>query len=445
MKRLLLFTRYPAPGAAKTRLIPTLGEVGAAQLHRGLAELALSEMNRYEGASAEIWYTGADLSAMAAWLGNDNSFRPQSSGDLGERMADAFRTSFAEGADCIVIAGTDCPDLGADTYAAAFDALATHDVVVGPAVDGGYYLIGLRRQSWPRAEVLFHEVDWGTAQVFDQTRTRIALAGLTHALTAPLVDIDTPKDLPVWQRRVEAATGRPAVCVVIPTLNAGTGFTSTMRSVAAKNVEILVADAGSTDGTCNVAQSFGARVIVAPRGRAVQMNFASAFATGETILFLHSDTKLPNGYVDEVQRALSQDGVIAGAFRFETDYRSWQMRIVGRSTNLRARWLQLPYGDQGIFLRLADFRRLGGFRELPIMDDFDFIVRARRFGRIALAQSAAVTSGRRWRELGVWRTMLRNQATVAMYLAGVSPEKLARYYRGGARVSNESGPTGRAK
>jgi hypothetical protein len=123
--------------------------------------------------------------------------------------------------------------------------------------------------------------------------------------------------------------------------------------------------------------------------------------------------------------------VVAGAFRFATDYASPAMRVIAWSTNARARRLHLPYGDQGLFIRTKDFRRLVGFNEWPIMEDFDFVVRAKRRGRIALAGSPAVTSGRRWKRLGVWRTMVRNQIVVTLYYAGVSPEWLAQYYKRG--------------
>ncbi len=432
----MLFTRYPRSGAAKTRLIPALGEDGAAQLHRELTERALMHAKRFDAAETEVWYTGADEAAMSSWLGPEQRFRAQNEGDLGRRMSAAFETAMREGAARAVIAGTDCPDLGPETYAAAFDALRSNDLVLGPAIDGGYYLIGLRRDAWPRAAALFDGIPWSTEHVLARTLEESQRLGLSHALTAPLADIDSPDDLAIWRRiNNRGGAGTASLSVVIPTFNAGAGFEATLRSATAESgAEIIVADAGSTDGTRELARQFGARVIQAPRGRARQMNVASAHASGETLLFLHSDTLLPGGYVDEVHRTLARPGVVAGAFSFATDYAANSMRVVEASTNFRARILQLPYGDQGIFIRTADFRRLGGFRDLPIMDDFDFVIRARKLGRVACAGSAAVTSGRRWRELGVWRTMIRNQTVVAMYYAGIDTERIARYYRRGVKT-----------
>jgi rSAM/selenodomain-associated transferase 2 len=225
---------------------------------------------------------------------------------------------------------------------------------------------------------------------------------------------------------------RPYLSVIVPTLNAGDALDGVLRSIGRSNeVETIVADGGSTDGTLERAKADGIKVIACPRGRAAQMNLASAHVSGDVLLFLHSDTMLPPGYLDDVRRTLSRPGVIAGAFRFKTDYPARAMRLVEWTTNLRSRLLQLPYGDQGLFMRVSVFRRLGGFRELPIMDDFDFVRRARRLGRIGCAPTAAVTSGKRWRRLGIWRTALRNQAIVALYYCGVSAERLAQLYRRG--------------
>ncbi len=430
-RRVMVFTRYPEPGRSKTRLIPALGPDGAATLHRQLAERTLDGIRRFDGA-VEVWYTGAGEPTMRQWLGAALDLRAQCDGDLGARMAHAFDAAFATGTGQALIVGSDCPDLGPETYVAALDALARHDVALGPALDGGYYLIGLRREAWPRARGLFDEIAWSTDTVLQETLDRAHTSGLSVAHTATLADVDEPADIEFWSRAQSGPGAKPLISIIVPTRNAGDLLESTLRSIGnSPEVELIVVDAGSDDGTVERASSFGARVVASPPGRARQMNRASAYAAGDVLLFLHSDTVLPQGYVEEIRRILSRTGVVAGAFRFATDYRNVAMRVVEWSTNLRARWLQLPYGDQGIFVRTSDFRRLGGFHEWPIMDDFDFIVRARKLGRIAIADSAAVTSGARWKNLGILRTMLRNQIVVALYYGGVPPDRLAELYRRG--------------
>lgn len=192
--RLIVMTRYPNPGESKTRLIPALGAEGAADLHRRLAEQTAAEARKFTRRcriDLEIRFTGGDEPEMRDWLRGDYSLRAQGDGDLGARLSRAFSESFAEGSMCVVAIGTDCPELGAEHLVAAFDALREHELVIGPAADGGYYLIGLSR---PFPEI-FQDIPWGSGEVFDRT-VRIARANNRHpALLPVLSDIDRPEDL----------------------------------------------------------------------------------------------------------------------------------------------------------------------------------------------------------------------------------------------------------
>lgn len=202
MERLIIFTRYPEPGLAKTRLIPALGAVGAASLHRRFTELMLkrvlaadSELNG--GVSIEVWFAGGNEELMRQWLGEDLVYRSQGEGDLGERMARAFATAFGEGMERVAIAGTDCPDLGADLIAELFQRLrGGSKVVLGPAVDGGYYAIGLRC-FLPE---LFTGISWSTSKVLQQTIDKANFLGYDWQLLPELGDIDRPEDL--WRLAV---------------------------------------------------------------------------------------------------------------------------------------------------------------------------------------------------------------------------------------------------
>jgi rSAM/selenodomain-associated transferase 2 len=218
--------------------------------------------------------------------------------------------------------------------------------------------------------------------------------------------------------------------VIIPAFNEAGRIGNTLSGlISYPDTEIIVADGGSTDATREVVCPFGIRILTSPLGRARQMNFAAAYASAETLLFLHADTRLQPDYCDRIERILEQPGVAAGAFRFQTDFDSPSMRMVTAFTNLRARLFELPYGDQGLFLRTATFRRAGGFAPMPIMEDYEMVRRLRRWGRIAIDDAPAITSGDRWRTLGVWRTTLRNARIVAMHSLGVAPERLRDLYR----------------
>jgi rSAM/selenodomain-associated transferase 2 len=229
----------------------------------------------------------------------------------------------------------------------------------------------------------------------------------------------------------------PWVSVIIPAVNEADRIAAAVTAARAPGAEILVADGGSTDATARVAASAGARVIRCPRGRAVQQNTAAARARGRILLFCHADTRLPPGWPVAVVQTLARRNVVAGAFGFQTELDSWGMRIVKRLVRFRSEILQLPYGDQGLFLSAEAFRRVGGFPDRPIAEDLALVRRLRRFGRIETSDAAAVTSDRRWRRAGVLRTTAVNQLVLIGLYLGLSPGRLGRWYRrltaGGAK------------
>lgn len=430
-KRIILFTRYPEPGKTKTRLIPTLGTEEAAALHRRMTEHTLHQAAQQAMAAIEVAWTGGDESAMRAWLGPAVRLREQVAGDLGARMAAALRAAFDEGVAVALVAGCDCPDLGTETYAAAFDALKDNDLVLGPAADGGYYLIGLRAAAAPALPALFAQMEWSTSRVLSDTIARARTAGLRVAQLATLEDVDLPADLAVWDR-CTGAIPRPALSVIVCTLNDAARLNATLDALGhADDMEVIVADGGSTDQSCAIAPQHGAAVIHAPCGRAAQFNLGAAKAAGDTLLFLHADTRVPPSFREDMRVCLAEPNTVAGAFRFATDFDSASMRIVTASANFRARRFQLPYGDQGLFMRRETFRRAGGFPPALIMEDYMLVRRLQNLGRIAITPSAAVTSGDRWRRLGVWRATLRNARIVALHGLGVPPDRLAQIYRRG--------------
>lgn len=160
------------------------------------------------------------------------------------------------------------------------------------------------------------------------------------------------------------------------------------------------------------------------------MNAGAAAARGDLLLFLHADTQLPQDFVRDVCAILSRPGIVAGAFRLKIDSRGAGMRFVEWAANLRARWFQLPYGDQALFTSTAMFRTAGGFPELPIMEDVEFVRRVGHRGRIAVAPTAVITSARRWRRRGLARTTCLNLLLLLAYYLGWPPRKLAEWYRG---------------
>ncbi|MEG3438200.1 TIGR04283 family arsenosugar biosynthesis glycosyltransferase [Pannus brasiliensis CCIBt3594] len=219
------------------------------------------------------------------------------------------------------------------------------------------------------------------------------------------------------------------ISVIIPTLNEEKMIQTTLREIG-EGVEIIVVDGGSTDNTVELAKQSGARVFIPEKkGRSNQMNCGAEMATGDIVLFLHADTLVPEDYRERIIETLACPGTIAGAFALRVEGEEKSLRFVEKMVEWRSRFLSLPYGDQGIFLRAKVFREMGGFADLPIMEDFEFVKRLQRRGKIILVPRPVVTSGRRWRKLGVWKTTLINQLVILGYYLKVPPLTLARLYR----------------
>ena len=193
--RLIVFTRYPEAGTVKTRLIPALGPEGAKGLHREMAEYTLSQACRV-GCDLEVRFTGGDRSMMEEWLGEGLHYKKQEGNTLGERMQNAVAEAFSTGTGKVVIVGTDCPGLTAEQIKTAFRLLDRADLVLGPALDGGYYLIGLCRLH----EMLFRDITWGSEFVLKETLEAADKLQLKTALLEKLADIDCPKDLSNWAK-----------------------------------------------------------------------------------------------------------------------------------------------------------------------------------------------------------------------------------------------------
>lgn len=220
------------------------------------------------------------------------------------------------------------------------------------------------------------------------------------------------------------------ISIIIPTLNEGPRLKATLRRLPTwPETEIIVVDGGSSDATAAIAKSSGARVLTAATGRAVQMNAGAAFARGDILLFLHADTILPDNFIEPVRLGLAGKEVVAGAFRLAVDAPGRALRLVEWFANLRTTLLQLPYGDQALFMSRKHFAAIGGFPEQPFLEDLLMVRALRHRGTIAILPLAATTSARRWQRLGVLQTTLRNQMILCGYLAGISPARLARWYR----------------
>ena len=224
---------------------------------------------------------------------------------------------------------------------------------------------------------------------------------------------------------------QPPLSIVVPALNEAAGIVATLQALAplrARGVELLLADGGSTDGTAALAAPWVDAVVQAPRGRALQMNAGAARARGEVLLFLHADTLLPAGADGLVLQAVAA-GACWGRFDVHILGRPRMLRVVAALMNLRSRATGIATGDQAMFCTRAAFAQVGGFPVQPLMEDIELSRRLKRLGPPACLRARVRTSGRRWEQRGVWRTIVLMWRLRWRYWRGASPDSLARAYR----------------
>ena len=220
------------------------------------------------------------------------------------------------------------------------------------------------------------------------------------------------------------------ISVIVPVRGEPAGAAERFRRIAADpNVEVVVADGGGDPATAEAFRGIGARILCGKGSRGARLAEAAAMASGETLLFLHSDSLLADDALDALRRCM-EAGAAAGAFSLAYENAGPAMRWIALWANLRSRWLRLPFGDQGIFCRRDAYDRAGGFQDLAVCDDLDFVRRLRRARPFVLLPQKTITSPRRYRSRGALVQMLVNWKVQAGYFAGVNPTTLERWYNG---------------
>ena len=224
---------------------------------------------------------------------------------------------------------------------------------------------------------------------------------------------------------------KPALSIVMPALNEAAGIEATLQALQelrVRGVELVLADGGSSDATQTLARLWVDAVVDAPRGRASQMNAGAARARADALLFLHADTRLPPLGDVLVLQALA-GAACWGRFDVRIEGRPWMLRVVAALMNLRSRASGIATGDQAIFVTREAFERVGGFPVQPLMEDIEISRRLKRLGRPACLGARVCTSGRRWEQRGVWRTIVLMWRLRWRYWRGESAAQLAQAYR----------------
>jgi len=431
-----VFAKAPGRGGVKTRLEPAVGADGAARLAAALLEDTLESLLD-AGRTAPV----LAVDDVAAFRGRGVPVVAQGEGDLGQRLERVLGGALERAPRALAV-GSDSPGLPAPLIEEALAALERTDAVLGPADDGGFTLLGLRRCP----PGLLGAIPWSRADTLRATVARLRTAGLSVATTRAWFDVDRPADLA--RLRVELAEGtvqarhteevlaglprRPWLSVVMPVLDEAKRIGPALgRLVGLPGVdEVLVVDGGSCDATRSlVAGTDGVRLLDSPSGRSRQMNAGAAVASGEVLLFLHADVTLPPDVVRHLARAFVHPDVVMAAFRTRTideDGRSWA-GVLLPVADLRSRWTRLPYGDQAVSVRRSAFEAVGGFPDQPLLEDLELARRLAGVGGMVRLRARVTVSGRRFVRRPV-RTLLCWNSFPLLYRLGVDSRALEKLY-----------------
>jgi len=220
------------------------------------------------------------------------------------------------------------------------------------------------------------------------------------------------------------------ISVIIPTRNEKQCLPRTLAPLVGNaDCEIIIVDGGSDDGTPALARTFGCKTYTGPANRSRQMNVGVEKSKGNILLFLHADTVLPDNFAQAIHQTLGMENVAGGAFSLGFDNDGPALRCIAWGANLRSRIFQLPYGDQALFTPRTIFNAVGGFAEMEIMEDFVFVRKIGKMGKVITIGEKVTTSARRWQNIGIFRTTLINQLIICGHGLGVSPATLAQWYK----------------
>ncbi len=426
----LEFARAPVLGRVKRRLAASEGEHEALRIYRLLAQdvhAALSGAQR--GGTLDVILCVADgpedgpeARAVAAWLPGAHAVWAQGEGDLGARLERSFERAFAAGASAVAAVGTDVVGLTPERLAEAFAALRHADVVLAPTPDGGYGLLALKGP----VPALLRDIPWSTPEVAARTRAAARAAGLTLAELPGLRDVDTASDL-------EGVL--PTLSVLVPVLDEMPRLPQRLGPLAraaalhGSDVELIVADGGSSDGSLQAARALGLRVLTTRRGRGTQLRAAAEAARGRWLWTLHADADVEDGTLERVL-AHARRGTHPWAFvHTRVGVPGALYGVLAVLTEIRARWLKLPYGDQGVLIKRSLYERVGGYADVPLMEDVLLARRLAAHASPACLGGRLTLDGRRWKRHGLARVSIGNLGQLARFLlGGRQAEDLARGY-----------------
>lgn len=429
-KALIIFMRFPEMGKVKSRLASSIGWQQSMEVYLKLARRTLGLVSEFKVQHPEIdiyiFFTPSDrASDMKEAFPGPWFFVPQNGTHLGSRMSNAFQTLFKRGYGQVLMVGTDIADLQTSDFEAGFEALKSGCSALGPATDGGFYLIGLKSPC----SLPFETERWGTNDVFFRTFNLLEVSGHRVRITQERQDIDRPEDLQFLHLNPLFLS---SLSVIVPTLQSPHALEPWITSLKRQlwpGDEIIISRGSGTpriirSSTDHVHQLW----LESPPGRGIQLKEGARHAAGCCLLFLHDDSEPPANFAYHIRKALLNRSVSLGCFELSFRPSTAALDAIAKWANFRSRHLRLPYGDQGLFCRNEIYTKVGGMRELFIMEDVDLVRRCRRLGKVAVLPFTMRTSPKRYHTRGVLRASIENHMVMASYLLGIDNRKIYSFY-----------------
>ena len=431
----MIFLRYPDAGKVKRRLSEEVGSERAAEVYEKLIRRTLGVAGDFKRRAPEarviIFHTPQDpVEKLKNKFRGPWEFSPQQGQHLGERMANALRAAFATGANKAVLIGTDLSDIEATDIEGAFRNIGEKVAVLGPAADGGFYLIGTDRPI----DAPLDFSTWGTGEVFPRTVRELEANGFRIHLAAERHDVDCKSDL---DRLGGDFLFAGSLSIIIPTLADAQKLSPLLLYLESSlwpGDEIVVVQGGAFDKVALRRISPSLAVVSTGKGRGIQQNAGAILSRGTILFFLHDDSIPPPEFPYLIRRACRDYHAALGCFKLRFLPSNRALGLIAAWANLRTVLFKLPYGDQGLFCRREVFERVGGFGRSYLMEDVNLAGKFRKMGQgrgaISILPVPVYSSSDRYLRKGILKASLLNHSTFLLSALGRDERILYRRYYG---------------
>jgi hypothetical protein len=433
-KALLVFFRYPEAGRVKKRLARGLGGKKAAEVYEKLLRRTLGIVCDFRSRNPDVrillYHTPEDSPVLVrARFSGPWEFRSQEGRHLGERMESALQSVLSAGAGRAVLIGSDLADLSVSDLEEAFERVRPKTAVLGPAADGGFYLIGIGEPC----TAPFRFEKWGSADICSRTAGEFSNSGFHVEFVSERKDVDRPEDLAGLDG---SFLFHSALSVIVPTLGPPAkhaAFLNSLQDSLWPGDEILLIEGAEKDEISVDAYSDALTCVKCLKGRGIQQNAGAKLAKGNLLFFLHDDTTPPPNFPYLIRRECQDGRVAMGCFRLEFFPSNRLLDLIARWATWRAAVFRLPYGDQGLFCRREIFESAGGFGRKYLFEDVDLVRRCRKYGKLVILPERIRTSSDRFTRKGILAASVQNHMIMMLDRLGVDEKLLYSLYYGDRR------------